>query len=61
MLKISYWNNYNWLKIDKIILLKLNINDVRTGKIGIREVNDFRVGSFKMNVGSFKMTQFPLV
>ena len=45
MLKISYWNNYNWLKIDKIILLKLNINDVRTGKMGLREVNDFRVGS----------------
>ena len=52
MLKISYWNNYNWLKIDKIIMLKLNINDVRTGKIGVREVNDFRVGSFKMNVVS---------
>lgn len=33
---------------------KLNSYDVRTGKMGVREVNDFRVGStFIDDAGSF--------
>jgi hypothetical protein len=31
------------LKIDKAFLLKLNSYDVRTGKMGLSEVNDFRL------------------
>ena len=35
------WNN--WLKIDNTFPLRLNNYDVRTGKMGVRGVNDFRL------------------